>query len=103
VLVSVRFRVGLSVSRRHPSVGTLVRFYGHVAPGHRGHLVLLQRLGALGRWHTIRFMRLRGSGAGSSFYSVKLHVRRNGRWRVVVLPDASHAAGVSPTVVMRVR
>ena len=103
VLVSVRFQVGLSVSRRHPPAGALVRFHGHVAPGHRGHLVLLQRLGSHGRWQTIRFTRLRGFGGGSSFYSVTLQIRRNGRWRVVVLPDAGHAAGVSAVVVMRVR
>ena len=103
VLVSVRFRVGLLVSRRHPPAGVLVRFYGHVAPGHRGHLVLIQRLGSHGRWHTIRFTRLRGFGGGSSFYSVTLRIRRNGRWRTLVLPDAGHSAGVSATVVIRVR
>jgi hypothetical protein len=103
VLVSVRFRVGLSVSRRHPPAGSLVRFHGRVSPAHRGHLVLLQRLGRGGRWHTIRFARLRGFGPGFSFYSVTLHIRRNGRWRVVVIPDGTHAAGVSQTVRIRVR
>ena len=102
-LVTVRFRVGLLVSRRHPPAGALVRFHGHVAPGHRGHIVLIQRLGPGGRWHTIRFTRLRGFGGGSSFYSVTLRIRRSGRWRVVVPPDALHAAGLSPTVLVRIR
>jgi hypothetical protein len=103
VLVSVRFRVSLFVSRRHPPAGTLVRFHGHAAPGHRGHLVLIQRLGAFGRWHTIRVTRLRGFGTSFSFYSVRLRVRHSGRYRVVVLPDAGHARGVSRTVRIRVR
>jgi hypothetical protein len=103
LLISVRFRVGLVVSRRHPRAGTLVRFYGHVAPGHSGHLVLLERLGPRGRWQTIRFLRLRGFGTGSSSYSVRLRIRRSGRWRVVVVADATHAAGVSATVRVRVR
>jgi hypothetical protein len=103
LLLSVRFRASLVLSRRNPPVGTLVRFHGRVAPGHRGHLVLLQRLGPRGRWHTIRFMRLRGLGAGSSFFSVKVRIERSGRWRVLVLPDAGHAAGISPTALIRLR
>ncbi len=103
VLVTVHFRVGLFVSRRHPSRGSLVRFHGNVAPGHPGHLVLVQRLGPLGRWHTIAFARLRGGGAGFSLYSVKVRIRRSGRYRVVVVTDASHVAGVSRPLRIRVR
>jgi hypothetical protein len=99
VLVSVHFRVGLTVSRRHPPAGSLVRFDGHVAPADRGHLVLIQRLGPRGHWHTIRFTRVRGFG----FYSAKVRITRSGRYRVVSPPDAGHAAGVSPAVRIRVR
>lgn len=103
VLVSVSFRVGLLVSRSHPPAGTLVHFVGLVAPSHRGHLVLLQRLGPRGHWQTIRFTRLRRLSAVFSSYRVALRIRRSGRWRVVVLPDAGHTRGVSRTVRIRVR
>jgi hypothetical protein len=92
-----------ATSWRHPPAGSLVRFRGHVAPAHRGHLVLIQRLGPRGRWHTIRFTRLRGFGPGFSFYNVNLRVRRSGRYRVVVVPDARHAVGRSHTVRIRLR
>lgn len=99
LLVLVHLRVGLSVSRRHPPAGSVVRFEGHAAPAHRGHLVLIQRLGPRGHWHTIRLTRVRGSW----FYSVKVRITRSGRYRAVVPPDAGHTAGVSPTVRIAVR
>jgi hypothetical protein len=102
-LVSVRFRVTLLVSRSHPPAGSLVRFHGGAAPGHRGRVVLVRRLGPLGRWHTIGVTRLRGTNPRFSFYSVKLRVRRSGRYRVTVLGDATHLKGHSRTVRIRVR
>ena len=63
----------------------------------------VQRRGPGGRWHTIRVSRLRGFSGGFSFYRVTLRIRRSGRYRVVVLPDAGHATGVSPAVRIRVR
>ena len=102
VLVLVRFSVGASVSRSHPPAGTLVRFHGHVEPGHRGLLVLLQRLGLRGHWHTIRLTRLRGADPAVSFYRVALRIERSSRYRVVVVPDAAHAEGFSRAVRIRV-
>jgi hypothetical protein len=99
VFVSVRFRVGLSVSRLHPPAGSLVRFHGRVAPLHRGQLVLIQKLGSHGRWHTIRLTRLGRFG----FYSLKIRIRRTGLWRVVVVPDGTHGVGRSRVVRIRVR
>lgn len=99
LLLLVHFAVGVSVSRRHPPAGSLVRFEGHAGPAHRGHRLLIQRLGPRGHWHTIRVTRVRGSW----FYSVKVRIMRSGRYRVVVPPDAGHAAGVSPTVRISVR
>ena len=103
LLLTVRFAITLHVSRSHPATGSLVRFHGHAAPtpapAHPRNLVLIQRLGPRGRWHTIGFTRLRGL----SFYSVKLRIRRSGRYRAVVRPDAAHATGVSRTVRIRVR
>ncbi len=103
VRVAVHFRVGLVVSRRHPPRGGLVRFHGHVGPGHNGAIALIQRLGPRGRWHTIRRARLRGARGGLSFYRVRVRILRSGRYRVLVGPDPSHESGHSPAVRIRVR
>jgi hypothetical protein len=101
-LVLVRFRIGASVSRSHPPVGVLVRFHGRVQPGHSGLLVLLQRLGPRGRWHTIRLTRLRAAGPGVSFYRVAVRIEGSGRYRVVVVADTAHTEGFSRVVRIRV-
>jgi hypothetical protein len=103
VLVTVRFRVGLRVSRLHPPPGSLVRFHGFVGPGHTGLRVLVQRLGPRGHWHTFRQTRLRRAGGGLSSYSVRVRIERDGRYRVAVGPDPAHARGVSRTVAIRIR
>jgi hypothetical protein len=73
-----------------------------VAPGHNGLRVLTQWLGPRGRWHTIKRTRLRAAGGGVSFYSVRVRIARSGRYRVLVDPDAGHAAGVSRMIRIRV-
>jgi hypothetical protein len=103
VLVSVRFRVGISVSRLHPLRGTTVRFHGRVGPGQNGHRVLVQWLGPRGHWNTIKRTRLRGAGGGLSFYSVRVRIERSGRYRVVVPADSTHVRGQSATVHIRAR
>jgi hypothetical protein len=102
VHVSVDFRVGLFVSRRHPPRGTRVRFHGRVGPAHNGSSALIQWLGPGGRWDTIRRARLRRAGDGLSFYSVRVRIEHSGRYRVLVGPDATHGAGRSRTVSLRV-
>jgi phosphodiesterase/alkaline phosphatase D-like protein len=102
VLVKVRFRISLNVSNHHPRRGHLVRFFGRAAPRHNGLLVLIQRLGSDGRWHTIGRPHLRRTTGNASVYSVKLHVRRSGQYRAVVGPDARHARGFSGTTRIRV-
>ncbi len=103
VLVSVRFRVGLIVSRLRLFRGSTVRFHGRVGPGHNFHRVLVQWLGPRGHWNTLKRTRLRGAGGGLSFYSVRVRIERSGRYRVVVPPDATHARGVSATLRILVR
>jgi hypothetical protein len=98
VLVSVRFRVGIIVSRRHPVRGSLVRFRGRVGPPDNGRRAFVQWLGPRGHWHTIVTARLRGAGGGLSFYSVRVRIERRGRYRVVVPADSSNARGQSATV-----
>jgi hypothetical protein len=102
VRVSVHFRVGLVVGRRHARRGTRVRFHGRVGPAHNGSVARIQWLGPQGRWHTIRRARLRGAAGGLSFYSVRMRTVHSGRYRVIVAPDASHEAGRSRTVRIRV-
>ncbi len=103
VLVSVQFRVRLLVSRRHPLRGSRVSFHGHVGPAHTGLPVLIQWLGPRGHWNTITRTRLRRGRGGLSFYSVLVRITRSGRYRVVVVADAAHAAGRSRAVRIRVR
>ena len=103
VLVSVHFRVGLFVSRRHPHRGSTVRFHGRVAPTHPGLRVFIQRLGPRGHWNTIRRTRMHAAGGGLSFYSVRVRIVRSGRYRVLVGSDAGHGAGPSRTVRIHVR
>lgn len=100
-LVLVRFEVSLFVSRTHPPAGTVVRFHGRVAPGHRGVLALVQWLGPRGHWNTIRRTRLRGAGPAFSFYSVWIRIERSGRYRVVAVPDQDHARGNSRALRIR--
>jgi hypothetical protein len=103
VLVSVRFRVGIFVSRLHPLRGSKVRFHGRVAPGHNGLRVLVQWLGPRGHWNTISRTRLHGAGGGLSFYSARVPIERSGRYRAVVAADSTHARGQSATVRVRPR
>lgn len=103
VIVLVRFRVGILVSRRHPLRGSRVRFHGRVGPGHNGLRVLVQWLGPHGHWNTIKRARLRGGGGGLSYYSARVRIARSGRYRVVVVADTSHARGFSATVRIRAR
>lgn len=102
VRVSVHFRVDLQVSRLRPPRGSLVRFHGRVGPRHDGRRVLIQRLGPRGRWLTFRRTRLGRSGGGLSSYSVRVRIERSGRYRVLVGPDATHGAGHSRAVRIRV-
>jgi hypothetical protein len=101
--VLVRFRVAVQVSGRHPLPGSMVRFHGRVRPAHNGLRVLVQRLGPHGRWRTVKRTRLRAAGGAASFYSVRVRIMRSGRYRVVVEPDASHAAGYSRAIRIRLR
>ena len=103
VRVTVRFRVGLRVSRRYPPRGSVVRFYGRVGPAHFWHRVLIQMLGPHGHWHTIQRTRLRRARGDASFYGARVRIERTGSYRVLVGPDADHAAGTSATVRIRVR
>lgn len=103
VRVSVRFRVGILVSRRHPLRGSLVRFHGRVGPGHNGHRVFIQWLGPRGHWNTIKRTRLGAAPGGVSSYGVRVRIERNGRYRVVVAPDSTHARSFSATVRIQTR
>jgi hypothetical protein len=102
VHVLVRFRVAVSVSNKLPHTGSLVRFRGRVAPGHRGLRVWIQRLGSDRHWHIIKRTRLRGLDPARSFYSVLVRIEHSGLYRVVVRHDSDHAKGLSPTVRFRV-
>jgi hypothetical protein len=101
LLVPVHFRITLGVSTRHPLRGQRIRFHGRVAPRHKGLLVLIQRLGSHGRWHTLARTRLRSTSGNASVYSVRPRARRSGLYRAVVRPDAHHARGFSRVIRIR--
>ena len=103
VRVSVRFRVGLKVSRLHPPRGSRVRFHGRVRPAHPGLRVLIQRLERHGHWATIDGTHLRPAGGDLSFYSVRVRIVRSGRYRVLAGPAHHHSAGRSRAVRIHVR
>jgi phosphodiesterase/alkaline phosphatase D-like protein len=101
VRVVVRFRVTLlaSTASRYGRQG--VRLHGVVAPSHNRRRVLLQKLGAGHRWHTISRPRLHRTPGNLSAYSVILSVGQRGLWRAVVTPDAGHARGFSRMLQIR--
>jgi hypothetical protein len=103
IRISVRFRVGVFINRRRPPRSSRVRFHGRVGPADNGSSALIQWLGPRGRWQTIRRARLRRADGGLSFYSVRVRIEHSGRYRVIVGPDATHGAGRSRTVRIRVR
>jgi hypothetical protein len=102
VRVAVRFRVTLFVSTTHPRSGQRVRFHGSVAPAHNGFRVRIQRLGSDGRWHTLARPLLHQSVGNSSAYSTRIRVRRSGRYRATVAPDAHNARGFSRLIRIQV-
>lgn len=96
-LVSVRPRVGLSLSDPTPTRGERVRFSGTVAPAHDGATALIQRRSATGRFVTVARTRLREATDLFSAYSRRVRIRRDGAYRVRVAGHADHAAGLSRT------
>jgi hypothetical protein len=97
----VRFRITLAATIRSRHA-RFVRFHGVVAPAHNGFRVLLQRLGADHRWHTVARPRLHRARGNTSTYSL-IRLRRSGLYRAVVGPDARHARGFSRAVRIRAR
>lgn len=102
VFVRVRLRVSFRVSDSTPRRGSLVRFYGTVAPAHDGKPVLIQRLTSDG-YRTVARTTTRDNGDATSKYSRRLRVRRNGRYRVIVQSqDQEHLNGISRRRALRV-
>jgi hypothetical protein len=101
VLVRVRLRVSLGVSDRTPKKGSLVRFFGTVAPAHNNKPVLIQKKTATG-YRTVSRTTLRANGTTSK-YSKKLRIRSTGTYRVVAESlDQDHDNGTSRSRTLRV-
>ena len=103
VRVAVRWRVRLFASTTRPRRGQVVHFHGRVFPAHNGRRVMLQRLAADHRWHTIRWVRLHPLIGNRSRYSVFIRVHRDGLWRAVLRPGPRHARGFSPVLQIHLR
>jgi hypothetical protein len=95
ILVTVRPRVGLSVSDSTPARGQRVRFSGSVTPAHNGRLLLIQRLGSDGVYRTVLRPILLASTATSSRYSISRRIFSDGRYRAKLSAHADHATGYS--------
>ncbi|HEX6714791.1 MAG TPA: hypothetical protein VF066_15470 [Thermoleophilaceae bacterium] len=100
--VKVRFAVVVSLSTAHPRSGGSVRFSGTVSPARTGAFVRLQRrVGA--RWRTVKRATLTaGTAPNTSAFSVKVRVRRSGRYRVLMPGDATNTQNASRTRRVRV-
>ncbi|HVL95575.1 MAG TPA: hypothetical protein VM266_06910 [Solirubrobacteraceae bacterium] len=106
VEVLVRPRVTLRVSDKTPRRGQRVRFAGVVTPAHDGAQARIQRRTRSG-WRTLKTTTLAAAtpveGVTRSRYSVRMRVRRDGRYRAfVVTGDADHAPGRSRARRLRV-
>jgi hypothetical protein len=93
--VAVRWNVGFRVSDTTPAKGKRVRFFGTVKPANPNAKVYVQRYFAAGGWKTVKETTLASSTPVASGYSVKLRVRKTGRYHVVILGDGAHDNGVS--------
>lgn len=78
VFVRVRLRVSFRVSDSTPRKGSMVRFFGTVAPPHPGKPVLVQKRTASG-YRTVA----RTTLSSTSTYSKRLRIRTSGTYRVI--------------------
>lgn len=92
--VLVRWDVGLGVSDTTPRKGARVRFHGAVRPPLPNGTVAIQKRTATG-WKTVKTTVMRTGTPSASTYSTRLRIRRNGRYRAVVLGNGSHETGIS--------
>ncbi len=96
VALSVRWRVGFSVSDSTPARGVLVRFSGSIHPAHPGGTVLVQKLTSAG-WKTVTHTLLRAATATYSTYSIRIRIRSSARYRTRVSGDGLRVTGTSRT------
>jgi hypothetical protein len=102
VFVRVRLRVSFKVGDSTPKKGSMVRFFGTVAPAHDGKPVLIQKRTATG-YRTVARTTLLDNGTATSKYSKKLRIRANGTYRVVAESvDQDHDNGTSRVRTLRV-
>lgn len=89
IKVGVRRRVRLRIADRTPDRGKRVRFRGIVKPGSEGKVALIRRKRTNRRgWRTVKTDVLEPArtinGITRSKYSVRIKIRRDGRYRTVV-------------------
>jgi hypothetical protein len=96
-LLTVKAKVGISVSDTTPRRGQTVTFAAYVSPNHAGRLVVLQRLSG-STWVNVRTATLPGSKAT---FSVTLGSAGTSQWRTRFSGDADHAANSSSTLTLR--
>jgi hypothetical protein len=92
----VQWNVGLRVSDKTPKKGQRVRFFGAVKPAYTNGVVYLQRKTAAG-WTNVKQTTMTLGNTEQTIYSLKLRVKRTGRYRTAVLGDQAHETGISRT------
>jgi hypothetical protein len=100
--LAVRWKVTRTVSTRTPKKGTRVLFSGTVSPAHTGGTAKIQRRNSSGVYKTVKTTTLAAASTTSSSYSVRVRVRRTGRYRVQVDGDGAHETGNSRVVKLTV-
>ena len=99
--VSVSVSVRARVRRSHGTADVLVT--GVVRPAHEATPLAVQKKKG-GNWITVKGGVTRHASASSSGYSVKMHLRRGGTYRIFVrVTDGDHTNGVSPEFRVRVK
>jgi hypothetical protein len=99
--LAVRWKVTRTVSTRTPKAGTRVLFSGTVSPAHTGGTAKIQRRSG-GVYKTVKTTTLAAASTTSSSYSVRVRVKRTGRYRVQVDGDGAHETGNSRVVKLTV-
>jgi hypothetical protein len=103
VTAGVAVSVSVRASVRRVSDGARVLITGVVKPAHEATPLAVQKR-KNGVWTTAKGGVTRHASASSSGYSVKMHIKRGGLYRVFVrVTDGDHTSGTSPEFTIRAR
>lgn len=103
-LVSVRRKVSIKVSDRTPRRNQLVRFSGFISPSYPlgpSSVATLQRQASNGSFVNVKAVLLAAAGTFSS-YRARVHVKKNGTYRIFVPSSTYYSTGASVAIELKV-